>query len=151
MEKKNYHISVSEKITPEEAMKHINNPKAWWGEDIDGNSEKKNDVFTYYSRDTWVKFKITELEQSKKIVWYVTDCFLHTMNDKKEWKDTRVVWEISKTKEGVKVDMTHMGLTPKMECYADCEKGWNLFVGNSLHTLMTTGKGTPHKGKTRIK
>ena len=151
MEKeKDFNCSFSANVSPDVAMTHIKNPKAWWGKDIDGSTDKINDVFTYYSRDTWVQFKILALEPGKKAVWYVTDCFLHTMNNKKEWKDTRVVWEISETKEGVKVNMTHEGLTPNMECYVQCEKGWNSTC-NSLQSLMITDKGMPHEGKARIK
>jgi hypothetical protein len=42
--------------------------------------------------------------------------------------------------------MTHIGLVPGVECYEDCKKGWNFYVGESLFRWMTEGKGLPGSG-----
>lgn len=38
---------------------------------------------------------------------------------------------------------THVGLAPQVECFAQCEKSWDYFIGTSLRDLMTGGMGKP--------
>jgi hypothetical protein len=37
--------------------------------------------------------------------------------------------------------MTHAGLVPGVECYGNCEKGWDFYVGESLLRLLTENTG----------
>jgi hypothetical protein len=37
--------------TPKEVFEAINNVRGWWSEEIEGNSEKLNDVFNYHYED----------------------------------------------------------------------------------------------------
>ena len=143
MKNKNYICSINAKITPNEALKSISKVTEWWSRNIDGKTEKLNDVFTYYSRDTWVTFKITEVAANEKIVWHVTDCYLHFQNDKTEWKNTDVVFEILENGNSVEINFTHVGLLPEVECYAGCVKGWDQYIKGSLLKLLTTGQGQP--------
>jgi hypothetical protein len=71
-----------------EAFKSVNGVAKWWTENTDGTSEKLNDVFTVYFGETFVKFKVVEFIKEKKVPWLVTDCYLHWLNDKKEWNGT---------------------------------------------------------------
>ena len=143
MGKQDYTISLTVNITAEEAFKAISRVTEWWAIDFEGSSEKLDDVFTVHFGDVWVTFKIVEVIPNKKIVWLVTDCYLDWLKDKKEWKDTRVSWEVSTDKESTQIRFTHIGLVPEIECYNDCEEGWNFHIGKSLFNLITEGKGTP--------
>ena len=142
MKKENYNSSITANITANEAFNGICKVSAWWG-NIEGDTEKLNDVFTYRPGNTWVNFKITEFIPGKKIVWHVTDCFLHFQNDKTEWKNTDVVFEIEKNGNSTQINFTHIGLVPGVECYNGCVKGWDQYVKGSLLKLLTTGKGQP--------
>ena len=83
---------------------------------------------------------------AKRVVWDTLDCNLHWMKDKKEWKGTQIVWEILPVKDASRVEMTHVGLRPGIECFEDCRKGWNHYVKASLYRLIDEGKGDPdHK------
>ena len=42
--------------------------------------------------------------------------------------------------------MTHVGLVPGIECYEDCEKGWDFYIKESLFKFLTEGKGLPGIG-----
>ena len=77
------------------------------------------------------------------MVWKVTDCNLHWINNKKEWNSTEVVFEISEKKNSTQIDFTHVGLVPGVECYQDCETGWNEHVTLSLVKFINEGKGMP--------
>ena len=143
MKNKNYICSINAKITPNEALKSISKVTEWWSRNIDGKTEKLNDVFTYYSRDTWVTFKITEVAANEKIVWHVTDCYLPSFKDKTEWKNTEVVFEISENGDSIQITFTHIGLVPEVECYNASVKGWTQYVTGSLLNFLTNGKGQP--------
>lgn len=101
------------------------------------------DSFRIEFGTTWVNFKITEAIPQKKVVWYVTDSFLPWLKDKKEWNDTEVVFDISSDSGKTKIDFTHIGLVPGIECYENCEKGWTRFVTISLPQFINNGKGQP--------
>jgi len=79
-----------------------------------------------------------------KVVWHVTDCYLPFQEDKTEWKNTDVVFEIEENGEATKINFTHIGLVPQAECYQNCVKGWNQYFNGSLLNLLTTGKGQPN-------
>jgi hypothetical protein len=145
MKQEDYHCSILADISPKEAFDNINNVSAWWTENIEGRSEKLNDIFTVHFGETFVNFTIIETVPYKKIVWLVTECNLHWLKDKKEWSNTKISWEIFAENSLTKIDMTHIGLVPGIECYNDCEKGWNHYIQDSLFKLITTHKGIPER------
>lgn len=147
MKEKNYHSSIRADITSKEAFDKINNVSGWWTENIEGSSEKLNDVFTVHFGETFVTFKIIESIPYKKIVWLVTDCHIPWLKDKKEWSNTKINWDISAEHGSVTIDMTHIGLVPGVECYNECEKGWNYYIQDSLFKLITEHKGVPQQKK----
>jgi len=85
---------------------------------------------------------VVEMVPYKKIVWQVIDCYLHWLNDKHEWNNTTLAWEISTTGNSTQINFTHVGLVPEIECYGSCIKGWDQYVKGSLK-LITEGKGLP--------
>jgi hypothetical protein len=149
MTPQNYHIAISAETTIEKAVAAISNVPGWWADDTQGNSQNLHDHFTVHFGETFVDFEITEIIPTEKIVWLVTDCNLHWLQDKKEWKGHIIIWEVSASGTSVKIDFTQVGLTPGIECYTDCEKGWNFYVGESLKQLITTGKGKPDTSKSK--
>ena len=54
-----------------------------------------------------------------------------------------VVFEIVPANNSTKINFTHIGLQPQVECYNDCVKGWDQYVKGSLLELITKGKGQP--------
>ena len=143
MEKKNFHRTITVNAPASEAIKKINQVNLWWAKNFSGKAEKLSDKFAVHFGDTFVNFQISELVPGKKVVWKVTDCNLHWIKAKKEWKGTEVVFELSEQKGKTKIDFTHIGLVPGIECYKDCEEGWNGHVTNSLANFINKGKGEP--------
>lgn len=141
--KNDYHSSISANVSAEKAFNAINNVPAWWAVNFTGNSKKPNDVFTVRFGETFVEFKITEMIPLKKVVWHVIDCNLHWINNKKEWKGTSMVFNITSQEGVTRVDVTHEGLVPEAECYNDCIKGWDFYIKDSLYHYLTEGKGKP--------
>lgn len=148
MKKQDYTASILVKATANEAFKSINHVAAWWTENLEGSSEKLNDVFTIHFGDTFVTMKIVESVPDKKVVWTVTDCYIPWLADKKEWKNTQIVFEISAEGDSTRIQFTHVGLEPQVECYDNCVKGWDQYIKGSLAKLIDEGQGLPQKKAT---
>jgi hypothetical protein len=104
---------------------------------------KIGDTFRIELGSTWVNFKIIESIPDKKIVWYVADSYLPWLKDKMEWNYTKIIYEISSDAGKTKIEFTHLGLVPEIECYENCEKGWTRFITISLPKFIDEGKGLP--------
>jgi hypothetical protein len=141
-----YHATIRVNASAARAAEAISRPDTWWTENFKGRASHLHDVFTVHFGETFVTFRIEELIPDKKIVWRVTDCYLHWLKeDKLEWKNTSVHWEISTSGGSTRIDMTHIGIRPGVECFENCRKGWDQYVQGSLNDLLTKGLGAPAK------
>lgn len=143
MGNKNFHTTIKVNASAAEAMKKIAQVNLWWAKKFTGKAEKLHDKFSVHFGETFVDFQISEFIPDKKFVWKVTDCNLDWINNKKEWNGTEVVFEISEMKDSTQINFTHVGLVPGVECYDDCEVGWNGHITNSLVKFINEGKGMP--------
>ena len=132
--------------TPEQAFAAINNVRGWWSGNIEGNTDKLGDEWAYRYKDIhYSKQRITELIPGKKVVWLVVDGYLNFVEDKTEWKGTKITFEISKKGDKTEVRFTHVGLVPQYECFNACSDAWGSYINGSLRNLITSGKGQPNK------
>ncbi|HEX9508979.1 MAG TPA: SRPBCC domain-containing protein [Puia sp.] len=143
MEKQDFHSSITANVDAKRAFESISRVSEWWAKNFEGNSQKPGDVFTVHFGETFVTFKVVEVVADKIFTWQVIDCHLHWLADKKEWKDTKIKWEVSTHDHATQIDFTHIGLVPEIECYDNCTKGWSFYVKESLFKLITEGKGLP--------
>jgi len=127
--------------TPKEAFNAINNVRGWWSENIEGG----NDEFIYHYKDVhYCKIKVIELVPDQKVVWLVLDNYFKFTENKSEWKGTKIVFDISQKDNQTEIRFTHEGLVPQYECYEICREAWTNYIQDSLHNLITTGKGQPN-------
>ena len=127
----------------EEAIKKISQVNLWWKKDFSGSAEKLNDKFkVLFGEPSFVDFVVSEFVPGKKLGWKVIDCYLPWFQDKKEWNNTEVDFQLSEENGTTKIDFTHIGLVPEVECYDVCEKGWNGHF-NNLVKFIDDGKGLP--------
>jgi len=142
MSKHDFTSSISAKISATEAIKRIGNVPEWWGITFSGSSEKQHDTFIVkMGGDSFFDFTVAELIPGKRIVWLVTDCNMPWYSDKKEWTNTKLIFDLIENKGVTELQFTHEGLTPDVACYADCAPGWTHWIKTSLFSYFTTGKG----------
>jgi uncharacterized protein YndB with AHSA1/START domain len=142
MEKNNFSSSFSASISADEAIKRASKVPEWWGITFSGSSEKQNDQFIVkMGGDSFFDFTVAELIPGKRIVWLVTDCNMPWYSDKKEWANTKLIFDVTENAGVTTLNFTHEGLTPEVECYNDCAPGWTHWIKTSLFSYLTTGKG----------
>jgi len=146
MEKQNYHCSITANISATEAFDKICQVSDWWSSDFKGKSEKLNDEFTVrFGEIHESRQKLIEVIPNKKIVWQVTESKLHWLKrDEQEWLGTKISFEISSENNSTRIDFTHIGLIPGIECYEGCVRGWNQYIKGSLFKLLNEGIGSPN-------
>ncbi len=146
MNDQNYTTSFTVDQNPQEVFAAINNVRAWWSEEIDGDTDKLGSVYYYHFKDIHrCTLKVAELVPNKKIVWHVLHNDFNFIQDKTEWNDTDIVFEIEKKGTQTELHFTHVGLAPSHECYEVCSDAWGTYINGSLRGLITTGKGQPNQ------
>ncbi|MEO6188965.1 MAG: SnoaL-like domain-containing protein [Ginsengibacter sp.] len=145
MQNQNFTAIILVDQTPEEVFNAINDVRGWWSEEIEGDTKKLNDEFTYHYQDVHhCKMKIIESVRGKKVVWLCTDNYFSFTKDKSEWIGTKIIFEIAKENNRTSLCFTHEGLVPEYECYNACVNGWTQYITQSLPALLANGKGQPN-------
>jgi hypothetical protein len=142
MEKENYTYSFTSSQTPEAIFTLLLDIEQWWSglyeETIIGKSQELNDEFFFKAgggvHDTTQK--LIELIPHKKIVWLVTKSNLSFLSDPSEWTNTRICFDILKEGDKTRVNFMHEGLTPQIECYNACSRGWSGYLENLKKKLI---------------
>ncbi|CAN5365549.1 hypothetical protein BH09BAC4_BH09BAC4_04820 [soil metagenome] len=130
--------------SPQEVFNAINNIRGWWTEDMDGDSQKLNDEFTVRFADVHVSTQqVVELIPAQKLVWLVTNSQLNFIQDKQEWMNTSIAFDIRTQDNQTQIHFTHVGLVPQIDCFDTCSTAWSRYIQGSLFKLITEGKGRP--------
>ncbi len=119
----------------------------WWTEMLEGNPEAENGTFTVRFGDAVFKtIEVTTLIPNERVVWTVVDSLidLPALVNKTEWIGTTIIWDIVPTDTGTSLKLTHIGLTPEIECFAICREGWKQFT-DSLTDHIHDRKGKPFR------
>jgi hypothetical protein len=132
--------------TPGEVFHAINNVRGWWSEGIEGGTGKAGDEFTYRYQDAHrCRIKVTELVPGERVAWRVLDNYFDFTQDKGEWKDTEIRFDISARDGKTEIRFTHLGLVPAGECFDVCSNSWDFYLCTSLRALIRTGQGLPNR------
>jgi hypothetical protein len=131
--------------TPDEVFAAINNVRGWWSGEIDGDTARLGEEFTYRYQDLHLsRQRITESVPGSRVAWEVVDGYVSFVQDKTEWIGTTMTFDISTTDGKTEVRFSHVGLVPDFECFGSCSSAWAFYINSSLHDLITTGKGEPN-------
>ncbi len=142
MKNKSFTTTIEVDQTPREVFDAVNNVRGWWSVDVMGDTTKLNEEFSYRYEDIHrARIKIIEMVPQERVVWHVVDNYFNFTKDKKEWTDTKIIFEISKHGKKTQLRFTHEGLVPSYECYPICHDAWTNYIQDSLYKLITTGKG----------
>lgn len=111
---------------------------------IEGMAGRQGSEFIYRDRGfEYCKFRVTEIVPERRIVWEVLDARLNGVEDRDEWTGTHVIFDLIPEHNGTRLRFTHRGLTPSLECYRECSRGWNGVIADSLQALLNGHPWTP--------
>ncbi|TDQ25709.1 SRPBCC family protein [Tenacibaculum caenipelagi] len=145
MENNNYTTTITVSKGATTAFSAIKNFRAWWSEEIEGNTDQLGETFFYHYKNIHLcKLKLIETVPNKKLVYLVIDNEFNFVKDKTEWVNTKLVFDISEENGQTKVTFIHDGLTPEGECYEVCNDAWTGYIQGSLKKLIETGVGKPN-------
>ena len=147
MENKSFTATIIVNKDETTAFNAIQNFRGWWSEEIEGNTNKLNEEFFYHYKDVHLcKLKLIEAIPGKKLVYLVLDNEFNFIEDKTEWVNTKLIFELSHSSPGNQtvIQFTHEGLFPDHECYKVCNDAWTGYITKSLRSFIDTGKGTPN-------
>jgi uncharacterized protein YndB with AHSA1/START domain len=148
MTEHSFTTTLSVEATPDEAFAAINDVRGWWSRDVDGSTDTVGTTFAFRGNQDGrnvhrARIEVAELVPAERVVWHVVDNWMSFIRDQSEWKDTRIVFELSPRGDGTQIHFSHLGLVPTYECYDACFNAWTFFLQNSLRGLIATGRGAP--------
>ena len=145
MAAKDFSITVLVDQSPAVVFDAINNVRGWWSEEVAGTTDKLHGEFAYHYKDVHqCKMKIVEFVKDQKVVWLVLDNYFNFTEDKREWKGTKISFEIKRVSNGTEIRFDHLGLVPEYECFSICSDAWTNYISKSLYNLIVSGKGEPN-------
>jgi uncharacterized protein YndB with AHSA1/START domain len=149
MKNESFTATIEVAKSPQEVFDAIKEVPKWWSKDFEGNTSKLNDEFViHHPNQHYSKQRLVEVIPDKKIAWLVLESELHWLkNNKEEWTNTKMIFEITAKDNKTTLHFTHEGLVPEKECYAMCEQGWTMIIKDWLFHFITVG--TPSKEMTK--
>ncbi len=114
--------------------------RGWWTPLVNGSSDRGGTLrLEFEGMDEHIDLHVVVSRSPAELEWGVIE---HTSLD--EWAGTKIRFEVSPGGEASTLVFQHVGLSPKLECYADCEAGWDHFL-DSLVAFAERGKGSPFR------
>jgi len=139
-----YTTSFTVDQTPREVIDAVRNVRGWWSNRVDGGTTEPGDQFDYRGGDSHrATIRVTEVVLDRKVSWFVVANHFDFTEDKTEWADNTITFEVAERDGRTELRFTQHGLVPEYECYEVCSNAWSFFVNESLHDLITTGAGQP--------
>lgn len=143
----NYGQVVEIAAAPEKVYAALNTLaglRGWWTE-VSGDTAPGGEiVFTFGGKGaTRMRIETSEAPHGGKarVHWRCTGS--EAIDD---WKGTRVEFELASAGNGTHLRFEHIGLTPALPCFENCQKGWGKYLP-SLKALAETGTGYPYPGR----
>jgi uncharacterized protein YndB with AHSA1/START domain len=131
--------------TAAEVFSAVTDVRGWWSQQIDGDTDRLHAEFHYDNGEVHQStMHIMDFVPQQRVVW---KCLANTFNfvdDPAEWVGTTLHFVMSAEGERTRLTFTHVGLVPDYECFEVCSSAWGGYVGDSLRSLITTGKGNPN-------
>ena len=118
------------------AVSSVEGLSGWWTTDTSGSPEPGGELrFTF--RDGAAIMRVEDRTPTLER-W---TCLGHS--GQPEWDHTTVTFQLTKLAPAVtRLQFTHGGLHPQLECYVRCSAGWN-YLMRSLASYAETGTGHP--------
>jgi len=150
MTEKNYTRTISVKASPEIIYSALTEGYEHWWTTAGGSVFKQVGdrlKFTFAPLVSYWTLEAKVLKPNERVELDCVEAYheFDSQSDsaKREWLGTSLLWTIIPKDDHTDIEFTHRGLTPELQCFGVCEKGWDLFFLSSLKAYLDTGVGTP--------
>jgi uncharacterized protein YndB with AHSA1/START domain len=122
-----------------DAVATLEGLRGWWTPLVQGTPTAGGDVrFDFEGMEEHIVMHVERAARPSSVEW---TCVVHTSLE--DWAGTRVLFEMApRGPGGCDLTFRHLGLTPALDCFDDCELGWEHFLG-SLVAYVDHGEGRP--------
>jgi uncharacterized protein YndB with AHSA1/START domain len=126
-----------------EAIATIEGLRGWWTPLVTGSHAPRGTIrLEFEGMEEHIDIRVNVADRPSKVEWSILE---HTSLD--EWSGTKVHFQLSpEGTNACRLAFRHEGLSPKLECYDDCEAGWDHFL-ESLVGLAERGRGAPFRSR----
>ena len=113
--------------------------RAWWTS-ITRCEQDGTTIRAFMRSDRPLVFSTASTPDGTQVTWSVLECdFLP------DWVGTTLTFTAcSAAESALQVSFHHAGLSPVLDCFDQCQAGWNHFIP-SLHRYLDTGVGLPNE------
>lgn len=122
-----------------DALTTVDDLVGWWPTTVTGSALAGGQmVLGFAGLDEEIVLRVDIADRASSVAW---TCISHSALP--EWTNTRMEFSLDAPAEDMtRLAFRHVGLTPSLVCYSDCEGGWNHFL-QSVAAYAATGKGMP--------
>lgn len=119
-----------------DALTRLTDLAGWWSP-VTGSGAAGGELrFTHSHVDPLV-ISVDTADRPRTVAWTVLAYSLP------EWVGTHITFMLRPNQSGgTTLEFRHHGLTPQLECYDHCSRGWDYFLP-SLRDYVETGTGRP--------
>ncbi len=111
--------------------------RSWFAQDAEFDGQQATFRFAQPNETRSVTLRVDRCDGAG----IVMTCTAHENNP--DWRGTTLAIELSETRMGTQVHLTHAGYPAKNEVYERCSEAWPYFL-RSLASYMMTGTGQPY-------
>ena len=124
-----------------DAIATLDGIRGWWTPLVTGSDEAGRTMrLEFEGLEEHIDLRVKSARRPSEVEWSVVE---HTSLD--EWMGTRIRFELSPRSDGTcSLAFQHIGLSPRLACYDDCEAGWDHFL-ESVVALAERGRGKPFR------
>lgn len=131
--------SVYEALTTQAGIRR------WWTESSDVDPRVGGRISIRFGQ-TFKEMQIDVLQADTEVRWRVlaANLVVPGLSRADEWVGTTIVFQLEpEAAQVTRLHLTHIGLTPQVECFELCSQGWLQFL-DSLKRYVETGTGAPY-------
>lgn len=120
-----------------DALTSLSGIAGWWSP-VTGSGAAGGELQLNHRHDDPLVISVDTADRPRSVAWTVLSYPLNP-----EWVDTHITFLLHPGHSGgTTLEFRHQGLTPQLDCYEHCSRGWEHFVP-SLRDYVEAGTGSP--------
>jgi uncharacterized protein YndB with AHSA1/START domain/ketosteroid isomerase-like protein len=125
---------------PEAVCDALAHPERWWSTSVDSDGDR---LRVNWRDGGFIEFRVAG-DPPRTLRWTCIAQDDRNLPEPDEWVGTTASFSLAADGDGTLLRFTHEGLTPALDCFEMCERGWDHFLRRSVGQLLAVGQGLPY-------